>query len=175
MAIYTKKGDKGKTFLYGGDETWKSDIRIEAYGSVDELNSFLGLVGEKIKEERYKKLIIKVQRDLYVIMGLLSEGKIQTTELKKHTKLFEQEINNIESQLPKLNTFILPLGSEISSWFHILRSICRRVERNIVRCFQDEQDIKRWKLEALSYFNRLSDLFFMLARYYNKQKEIKVS
>jgi cob(I)alamin adenosyltransferase len=172
MSIYTKTGDDGTTSLFGGKRVSKSNLQIEAYGSVDELNSFIGLVLSKIKDKKDKEWLTIIQRDLYQIMVFLSGARMKTTWLGQRLKIFEQYIDKIQSKLPKLNQFIIPQGDELSSWFHVLRTICRRTERNIVRYFEMLK-IQRLTL-VIKYFNRLSDLFFIMARKYNQEKEILV-
>lgn len=164
MAIYTKTGDDGTTALYGGRRISKSDLQVDAYGSIDELTSFIGLVVSKLINKKDKLFLISLQKDLYPIMAVLSGAKIDLEFLKKNILYFENRIDELEKKLPKLNKFILPGGTEISSWLHILRVICRRAERNVVR-FNNN-------IEVVKYLNRLSDLFFTMARQYGKNKEV---
>jgi len=172
MSIYTKTGDKGTTSLFSGKRTLKSSLQIEAYGSVDELSSFIGLVTSKLKDKTDKEFLLMVQKDLYQIMAVLSEAKTDLKVAKEHIKIFEQCIDKTQSKLPKLTRFILPQGNEMSSWFHILRTICRRAERNVVRYFE-AFNVRRLML-IIKYLNRLSDLFFIMARKYSQEKEILV-
>lgn len=167
MPIYTKTGDKGITSLFGGKRVSKSDVQIEAYGSIDELSSFVGLVVNILKRKSDKEFLVNLQKDFYKIMASLSGAKIDLVFLEKKIFDFEEQINNLDKKLPKLKRFILPGGSEISSWFHILRAICRRAERKVIKYNQKE-------LRIIKYLNRLSDLFFTLARYYNREKEVVV-
>ena len=165
MTIYTRTGDLGMTSLYGGKRVSKSDIQIEAYGSVDELTSFIGLVASKISTKGGDKLfLISLQRDFHQIMAALAGAKINLKFLTEKIIGFEKKIDSLEKNLPKLNKFILPGGTEMSAWFHILRVICRRAERNVVRFNNDGMIVK--------YLNRLSDLFFTMARLYGKNQEI---
>lgn len=166
MSVYTKTGDKGETSLFGGKRVLKSDLQIEAFGEIDELTSFIGLVVSKTKSKKEKIFLINIQKDLYQIMAYLSEAKINLDFLTKKIFDFEKKIDEIEKKLPKLNNFIIPGGNELSAWFHVLRTICRRVERSIVKLNQ-----KKTNLNLIQYFNRLSDLFFMLAREKNKKNE----
>src|SRR3990167_3479566 len=115
MPIYTKTGDKGTTALFGGKRVSKADLQVEAYGSVDELTSYIGLVNSNIK---------------YL------DGRV---------KDFENKIDEIDKKLPKLTKFILPGGSELSSWFHVLRTVCRRSERSVIR-YSESLEIGNWKL-----------------------------
>jgi len=164
MPIYTSTGDDGTTALYGGKRLLKSDLQIEACGSVDELTSFIGLVKDKIKNKSEKLFLISVQKDLYQIMAFLSGAKLDLKFLEEKVLSFEKKIDELEKKLPKLNRFILPGGTEISSWFQILRVICRSAERNVIR-FNNN-------IIIIKYLNRLSDLLFVMARNYGKNKEV---
>jgi len=164
MAIYTKTGDDGTTALYGGKRISKANYQVETYGLIDELTSFIGLTATKVNNKKNKQLLINIQKDLYKIMGFLSGAKTDLLFLENQVLTFEKTIDEIERKLPKLNKFILPGGNELSSWFHILRVICRRAERNVVR-FDNN-------IIIVKYLNRLSDLLFVMARTYGKNKEI---
>ncbi|OGK42043.1 ATP:cob(I)alamin adenosyltransferase [Candidatus Roizmanbacteria bacterium RIFCSPLOWO2_01_FULL_35_13] len=170
MPIYTKTGDKGTTALFGGKRVSKADLQVEAYGSVDELTSYIGLVNSKIKNQKAKLFLIEVQKDLYKIMGYLAGSKSNIKYLDGRVKDFENKIDEIDKKLPRLTKFILPGGSELSSWFHVLRTVCRRSERSVIR-YSESLEIGNWKLEIIRYLNRLSDLFFTLARSHNKGKD----
>ncbi len=172
MPIYTRTGDKGQTSLYGGKRISKSSPRVEAYGSVDELTSFIGLVISHLESKDDKKILTRVQKDLYYIMSFLSGAPPELNDLESSIREFEKRIDKMEAKLPPLRRFILPQGTELSSWFHILRVVCRKAERKVVVCFKT-LEIGHWDLEIVKYFNRLSDLFFIYARWYNKGKEIK--
>lgn len=172
MSIYTKTGDDGTTSLFGGKRVSKSNLQIEAYGGLDELNSIVGLALSKIKDKKDKECLTIIQRDIYQAMTFLSGAREETMGLEQHIKIFEQYIDKTQSKLPKINRFILPQGNELTSWFHILRTVCRRTERNTVRYFETFK-VKRLTL-IIKYLNRLSDLFFVMARKYNQQKEILV-
>ncbi|MCX7881039.1 MAG: cob(I)yrinic acid a,c-diamide adenosyltransferase [Patescibacteria group bacterium] len=173
MPIYTKKGDQGKTFGNQSQPVLKSDDLIEAFGSVDELSSFIGLVATKVKENDLKLFLNLIQKDLYFLNAFLFKNKGFEKISKKRVKIFEQKIDQIQSKTPKINRFILPFGTELSCWFHVLRIVCRRVERRVVNYLnknkKDDLNI------IIPYLNRLSDLFFVLARWFNnKNKEILV-
>ena len=148
MGIYTKKGDKGETALIGGKRVSKCHIRVEAYGSVDELNSYLGLIRDQDINNHYKEILLKIQNKLFVIESLLA---CDSTEIIKtlqkineaDIKLLENEIDIMVIELTELSNFILPGGHTIISYCHIARCICRRVERIIVQLnqvikFQDQ-------------------------------------
>jgi len=166
MTIYTRTGDKGTTSLFGGKRVLKSDVRIEACGLVDELSGFIGLTITKLGSNPEIKLLTAVQYDLHRMMAYLSGSKIDLVSLTKKVKVFEQIIDREQLRLPRLTRFILPQGTEISCWFHILRSVCRRSEHLVVK-YQNKSEIVR-------YLNRLSDLFYILARKYNHHKEILI-
>ena len=174
MAIYTRTGDDGTTATYGGARKLKSDPLFYAIGAVDELTSFIGLVIGKLNNKKDKLFLSDIQENLYLIMANLSGSKKNLGYLADNVKLFEKKIDEMELTLPKLNKFILPQGSELSSLFHILRTICRRCERNVIK-YSDSLKIENRKLEIVQYLNRLSDLFFVMARFYNKEnKEVVV-
>lgn len=170
MPIYTRTGDKGTTSLFGGKRISKTDMRVEAYGSVDKLTSFIGLTVIKIKDKNDKKLLITIQKALYEIMAYLASAKVDIAYLSSQVKQFEQYIDKLTSRLPKLNRFILPGGTETGSWFHILRVAAREAERRVVAVFLKHPS-KKTEL-VVQYLNRMSDLFFMLARKYAKGKEV---
>src|SRR3989344_1677296 len=172
MPIYTKTGDKGTTALFGGKRVSKADLQVETYGSVDELSSYIGLVSGKIINKETKIFLTEIQKDLYKIMSYLSGANLELKYLNKRVKEFEKMIDKTDKKLPKLTRFILPGGSEISAWLHVLRTVCRRSERSVIRFFSSSETLKQWSNQAiLKYLNRLSDLFFPLARYYNKGKD----
>lgn len=168
MPIYTKTGDKGTTALFGGKRISKADLQVEAYGSVDELTSYIGLVVSKLRTKNYE--LLTIQKDLYKIMGYLAGSKLELKYLEGRVKEFENRIDEIDKKLPKLAKFILPGGSELSSLFHILRVICRRSERSVIR-FSEKLTTDNRLLMTIKYLNRLSDFFFTLARFNNKGKE----
>ncbi len=171
MAIYTKTGDKGETSLYGGVRVPKNDKRVEAYGSVDELTSFVGLVLPDV-EKQDQKLLTDIQKYLYKIMAFLSGASMDFSAFPKEIKKHEHYIDKESSTLPKLRRFILPQGTKISTLFHIIRSVCRRAERTAVPLQKSPKENGDFEI-ILQYMNRLSDLFFIMARKYNKGKEIE--
>lgn len=172
MAIYTRTGDKGTTSLFGGKRVSKSNIQVEAYGSIDELSSFLGLTISKLTTKSQKLFLIAIQKDLYKIMAYLASAKEDLRFLDNRVVEFEKKIDEIEVKLPKLTRFILPGGKELSSWFHILRVTCRRSERNVVR-LNNNVTMKQFNnAVVIKYLNRLSDFFFTLARWYGRKSEI---
>ncbi len=172
MPVYTKTGDGGITSLYGGKRVSKANPQVEAYGQADELSSFIGLLIAKIKNTDHKKFLTEIQKDLYLIMSFLAGAEVKIDNLSERVKKIEKEIDLLEKKLPKLNRFILPQGTEIACLFHITRSVCRRTERTLVRYLEKEK-VTSYKSQVTSYLNRLSDLLFLLARFYNI-KEITV-
>jgi cob(I)alamin adenosyltransferase len=174
MPIYTRFGDKGKTALFGGKTVSKGNIRVEAYGNLDELNSYLGVVLSQIKDRKIRAELLQIQNDLFEIGGCLASPgnkKYQNLSKKLKTRVleFEQTIDISTKHLPKLTKFILP-GGKTGSLLHYARTIARRAERRTVALAEKEKVLA----EVLIYLNRLSDLLFMFARtinYQEKQKE----
>ncbi|HJN63917.1 MAG: cob(I)yrinic acid a,c-diamide adenosyltransferase [Flavobacteriales bacterium] len=171
MKIYTKKGDKGETSLLGGSKVNKDNIRLEAYGTVDELNAFIGHIHDQEISENHKTILLKIQNQLFNLGSVLSfDGKKSQINLPEITKtniqMLEAEIDRIEEMLSPLKDFILPSGHTIASLCHIARTVCRRAERRVV-----ELQIKeRISPNCLEYLNRLSDYLFVLARGILKEK-----
>lgn len=169
MKIYTKTGDKGKTSLFGNARVDKDDIRIEAYGTVDELNTFIGLLIEKIGIESFQNDLRVVQSKLFDIGSNLAADPnfdYKLPEIKSSDSLFlEQSIDKMNASLEALKTFILPGGSEANAIAHICRTVCRRSERRVVSLSK----VADVEAEIIIYLNRLSDYFFVLSRYLLKQ------
>tara|TARA_B100000212_G_C27378331_1_gene535738 strand:+ start:1208 stop:1744 length:537 start_codon:yes stop_codon:yes gene_type:complete len=166
MKIYTKKGDSGHTSLIDGQIVNKHNLSVDAYGTVDELNSFLGLLKDYIKDETIKDILNNIQPKLFSIGSILASGKNQNMLEKvkiekKDVKYIESNIDSMNNELPELKNFIIPGGHKISSYSHVCRSICRRAERRISE-LNNEQSVDP---NILSYINRLSDFFFVLSRY----------
>ena len=168
MKIYTKTGDKGKTSLIGGTKVSKSHLRIEAYGTTDELNSYTGLCRDLLADPPTRKTLQEIQDRLFTIGSSLACDPEKETKMKipdlveSDVELLEKEIDNMNSSLPVMKSFILPGGHPTASHLHIARCICRRAERCCVRLqleggFVDDL--------VLKYLNRLSDYLFVLARY----------
>ncbi len=165
--IYTKTGDKGQTSLVGGERVPKFHERVEAYGNVDELNSYIGLVRDMSVEEIYKTELTEIQNVLFLIQTELAtkeEDILQKLNTVKpiHIEVLEAGIDKISEDLPKIKTFVLPGGTELSSHCQIARCICRRAERQVVRLSVNEE----LNPFILQYLNRLSDYLFVLARKY---------
>ena len=166
--IYTKTGDKGATSLIGGTKVPKSHLRIEAYGTVDELNSYVGLCRDLLQGDHEKKILQEIQDRLFTIGSSLAcdpekETKLKIPDLKEEDiTLLEKEIDKMNETLPEMKSFILPGGHPSASHLHIARCICRRAERCCVRLQQEDNEIEAI---VLKYLNRLSDYLFVLARY----------
>ena len=170
MKIYTKTGDDGTTGLFGGGRVSKNSVRIESYGTVDELNSVMGLVAAQAGAEYFADLISDIQRSLFVLGADLAtplESKttyniprIEESDVKK----LESAIDSEEAHLPPLEKFILPGGSPLAGFFHLARTVSRRAERIVVGLSETEE-IGKFDIQFL---NRLSDLFFVLSRRANQ-------
>jgi cob(I)alamin adenosyltransferase len=172
--IYTKTGDKGKTALVGGTRVSKGDIRIEAYGTVDELNSWIGLLSDITDSEERKLFLRFIQNHLFNIGShLATESGNTKSFLPKLSDLpilrLEEEIDKMQADLMPLKHFILPGGHPIVSQIHIARTVCRRTERCVVR-LNEQEDVSHLIVELL---NRLSDYLFVLARMAAKELEIQ--
>jgi cob(I)alamin adenosyltransferase len=168
MRIYTKTGDKGNTSLFGGQRVPKDALRIEAYGTVDELNSVLGMVVADNTNERISDILTNIQSHLFALGADLatprSAGAKSVKRIEaKDAHALERTIDSLESHLKPLRSFVLPVGSPVAARIHFARTVCRRAERTVVRLSRNE-DIG----EGITVFlNRLSDLLFVLARYAN--------
>ena len=164
--IYTKTGDKGTTGLYGGARIPKYHIRIESYGTVDELNSHLGLLRDQITDVDDQKIVETIQNRLFTIGSNLASDpskEIKTPDLTENDiLLLENGIDNIDSVVPPLKNFILPGGHIAVSQAHVCRCVCRRAERLVVALSESEPDTVPSILVV--YLNRLSDYLFMLGR-----------
>lgn len=164
--IYTKTGDKGQTSLIGGTRVPKHHIRIEAYGTVDELNSFIGLIRDSDIPMHYKNIILEIQDRLFTAESLLALDANTDTNIElpqisdEDIEFLEKEIDSMNESLPVLNSFILPGGHIVVSYCHVARCVCRRAERIIIRLSEENKvdDV------IIRYFNRLSDYLFVLAR-----------
>ncbi|MTI88164.1 MAG: cob(I)yrinic acid a,c-diamide adenosyltransferase [Balneolaceae bacterium] len=169
MKIYTKKGDTGETSLFGGQRVSKSSKRINAYGTVDELNSILGTAVAFGVSEKGNELLETIQQQLFVLGADLATPISKKVRIKRigsdEVDFLEQHIDEMEKTLEPLKNFILPGGSKAGATLHYARTVCRRAERISVECRQEE-DISK---AAITYMNRLSDFLFVMARYENKQ------
>lgn len=180
MKIYTKTGDKGMTSLFGGTRVSKASLQIECNGSIDELNAFTGFAKITVKNKALQDLLTVIQKDLYTIMAVLSgSSNTPLSRVKQNIKLFEKTIDTLDKKLPELRDFIIPQNNEPSTRLHICRTICRRVERLLIRYTEEKGHIQKVDLDRqkspailIQYFNRLSDLFFMMARSETDGEEI---
>lgn len=177
MKIYTKKGDQGMTSLGSGIRVPKNHIRVEAYGTIDELNSILGIIISSFEGKKYerhlKEVLETIQNDLFNIGSYLASPaqKKLLHAIHPHVAQYEEEIDRMTKELLPLTSFILPGGSSSSSFLHLARTVSRRAERRLVELNSSENIDP----SVLVYINRLSDLFFTMARYVNfknKQKDI---
>lgn len=172
MKIYTKRGDKGETSLLTGTKVPKFHIRIDAYGTVDELNSFVGLLRDKLQNEELKSTLLIVQNNLFVIGSQLATDKEvvkNIPEIDEHDVVFlENTIDNMEKTLDPLTSFILPGGHELVSLCHVARSVCRRAERLAYKISTKE----KVNLLIIKYLNRLSDFLFVFSRVIAKDLKI---
>ena len=166
--IYTKTGDKGKTALIGGTKVPKSHIRIETYGTVDELNSFIGFLADQLEIKPAVAMLREIQDRLFTIGSSLAtdpdkEPSMRLPDLKdEDVQRLEKEIDQMNAELPPMKSFILPGGHVAVSTAHIVRCVCRRAERNCVAMQEQEMFVEP---KVIQYLNRLSDYLFMLARY----------
>lgn len=165
-SIYTKTGDKGMTSLVGGKRVAKAHVRLDAYGTTDELNSFVGSLIEKIEDEHDLEILSYIQHKLFTVGSYLATEteaippKAASIITDKDIALLESEMDKIDNALPPLRQFVLPGGSESAARAHICRTVCRRTERCIYRVKEEfpVDDL------ILMFVNRLSDYFFLLAR-----------
>ncbi|MDP2339039.1 MAG: cob(I)yrinic acid a,c-diamide adenosyltransferase [Bacteroidota bacterium] len=166
MQIYTRTGDDGTTGLIGGTRVKKYDLRLEAYGTVDELNSYLGVVRSLQTDDHADKVLEKIQHKLFVIGAHLASDE-SAGMIKKQLPcgeadvlMLEKEMDALFTVLPRLNNFILPGGCQASSFCHVARTICRRAERRIVELSETNEVDS----DLIKYINRLSDYLFVLSR-----------
>lgn len=172
MKVYTKTGDTGTTALFGGTRVPKDHARIESYGTVDELNSYIGLIRDQQMNQHYKDILIEIQDRLFTVGAILAtppekellkngQKRLQNLGIvESDIELLEKEIDTMENSLPQMTHFVLPGGHTTVSYCHVARCVCRRAERLAVHLSHNEPvaDI------AIKYLNRLSDYLFVLAR-----------
>lgn len=173
MKIYTKKGDEGNTQLLGGSMVKKNHIKLECYGTIDELNAFIGNIYDQKISEFHKEILLKIQNQLFNLGSCIAfDGKKESIKLpnvtEKNIEMLEKAIDKMDASLPILKNFILPSGLSTVSKCHIARTICRRAERNLVALGEEE------KINPLhlKYLNRLSDYLFVLARFILMENDI---
>ncbi|HLC39949.1 MAG TPA: cob(I)yrinic acid a,c-diamide adenosyltransferase [archaeon] len=176
MPIYTRAGDSGETGLMGGRKVRKDDLRVEAYGTIDEANSFLGLAASFSDDKQINDIIEKIQHNLFAIGSNLATPAEDRTrinypipEISQHdVDSLEKIIDDVEKELPDLKKFILPSGSRTAAALHVARSVVRRAERVVVSFSKKEQI----NFSIVKYLNRLSSLLFELARLANKRANV---
>lgn len=168
MKIYTKTGDKGSTSLIGGTKVSKAHLRIEAYGTVDELNSYIGLCRDHISDADSRAVLLETQDRLFTVGSALACDPEKETKLKipdlheEDITLLEKAIDKMHEVLPPMKSFILPGGLIAASHLHVARCVCRRAERQVVRLSEESHEVE---IIIQKYLNRLSDYLFVLARY----------
>ena len=172
MKIYTKTGDEGTTGLFGGTRVQKNNLRIESYGTVDELNAYIGMIKDQEISTEIKQSLLKIQHDLFTLGAMLATppeketlkngtDRLNIPKIDENSILFlENEIDQMEATLPQMTHFILPGGHTTVSFCHIARCVCRRAERLTV-ALNEQESINQ---TILMYLNRLSDYLFVLAR-----------
>ncbi|MBI4243716.1 MAG: cob(I)yrinic acid a,c-diamide adenosyltransferase [Planctomycetes bacterium] len=173
MKIYTKKGDKGETGLAGGQKVSKSHLRIRTYGTVDELNSVIGICINKVGDADIKNVLVEIQKDLFAIGGQLATAsgglkKEKTIVKEERITKFEKFIDKCMEEGGPIKSFILPGGAESASFIHLARTVCRRAETLIVELSEREHVDPI----IIKYINRLSDLLFAIARALNKREGV---
>ncbi len=167
MKIYTKTGDRGETGLLGSGRVSKASPRIEAYGTVDELNAVLGLVAVELADDpEMGKIVEHIQNDLHRVCADLASPDLADERIPRvkarHVEALEELCDRLEEELPPLRQFVLPGGARAAAGLHWARTVCRRAERRVVALVESERD--RVNPEVVRYLNRLSDLLFLLAR-----------
>ncbi len=172
MKIYTKTGDKGTTALFGGTRVPKHHIRIESYGTIDELNSHIGLIRDQAIDLIHKKILMEIQDRLFTVGAILATDPEKATlkngkdrlnipkVSESDIKLLEDNMDNMNAALPPMTNFVLPGGHQTVSFCHLARTVCRRAERLASHL----NDMEPFQPETLMYINRLSDYLFVLAR-----------
>ncbi|HEV7378569.1 MAG TPA: cob(I)yrinic acid a,c-diamide adenosyltransferase [Dyadobacter sp.] len=174
MKIYTKTGDKGTTSLIGGTRLSKAHIRIDAYGTVDELNSYIGLLGDQPVNAARKEILKEIQDRLFTIGSHLASEPEQSKKIlpdlvENDIKLLEIEMDQIDRLVPPLRAFVLPGGHPSVSFGHVARTVCRRAERAVIELRQGEEVEEI----VIRYLNRLSDYLFMLCRMMSHELQIE--
>lgn len=189
--IYTRNGDDGQTSLFSGDTVTKHSLRVQAYGTIDELNSLLGCAvaiteaeregraNGEMEQTQNKRSLQELQSQIQDIQGQLMQlgsdlatptGTPKESRIRRisgeHITQIEQMIDELDTQLPALQSFILPGGSRLAATLHVARTVCRRAERNVSELIHTEGE--KTNTETMAYLNRLSDALFVMARYANK-------
>ena len=176
LKIYTKTGDKGTTSLLGGTRVPKSHIRIETYGTTDELNSWIGLISDQVSHKRSVKALKEIQDRLFTIGSSLACDPEKETKMKipdlleSDVEFLEKEIDRMNEKLPEMKSFVLPGGHVTVSTIHIARCVCRRCERLCIDMQEQQQFVEPL---VIKYLNRLSDYLFVLSRFIGKRLKAK--
>lgn len=175
MKIYTKTGDNGDTGLFGGGRVPKNSPRIDTYGTIDELNSYIGLAAAEVADEEIKELLVSIQSRLFTVGSDLATPLTEKNEKLNITRVpesyyiyLEKSIDKFDEKLDTLKNFVLPGGSKGAALLHVCRAVCRRAERKAVAL----KDLEKVNNNIIIFLNRLSDLFFVLARYENANLNI---
>ena len=172
MRLYTKTGDTGETSLYGGKRVRKDASQVHAYGDIDELSAWIGVLLNQNLDAKDAAVCTDIQNNLYGCMSILSGAQLGVKGIQEHTRTLESYIDEVDAGLPELRSFLLQQGTSTSVHFHVVRTVCRRAERSVVSFVRAEETHQHAAM--LQYLNRLSDLMFVLARKYNKGgKEVK--
>lgn len=181
MKIYTKTGDAGTTALFGGTRVKKYNLRIDSYGTVDELNAYIGLIKDQEIDSEIKTSLFKIQNELFTLGAMLAtpteketlksgKERLNIPKINENSISFlEKEIDKMDAELPQMTHFILPGGHQAVSFCHVARCVCRRAERLSVE-LNDQETINN---EILKYLNRLSDYLFVLARKLSKDLRVE--
>ncbi len=173
MKVYTKNGDSGTTQLIGGTRVSKSSLRLESYGTIDELNSFIGLIRDQEIDEKYKIQLIEIQDRLFTIGSSLAsdpqKSKMKIPDLlESDIEFLELSIDDMDKELPEMKFFVLPGGHQTVSYCHIARCVCRRAERVIISLHEHEYVSEI----VFKYINRLSDYLFVISRKLSKDLNV---
>jgi cob(I)alamin adenosyltransferase len=172
MKIYTKTGDRGDTRLFDGTKVRKHHTRVDAYGDIDELNSFIGAAASFLADAELAAILADIQKDLFSVGAQLADPKFREREsgrfqlAPERTAVLEQTIDRFETELPPLRQFILAGGGHAGALLHVARTVCRRAERRVVR-LSEEVEVSAGVIE---YLNRLSDFLFVIARVVNHRE-----
>ena len=181
MKIYTKTGDKGQTSLFSGSRVPKHDLRIESYGTIDELNSYIGVIKDHSPEGEDLGLLHHIQDRLFSIGSILAtepqklkdkqgEDRFKLPKIKDYDiEALEQAMDEMNEELPEMTHFLLPGGHPVVSFCHVGRCVCRRAERRVTALHEQEEV----NVNVLKYINRLSDFLFVLSRYWGKKAKAK--
>jgi cob(I)alamin adenosyltransferase len=177
VKIYTKGGDRGETSLFGGERVRKDDLRVEAYGTVDELNALLGVALTEIGDKDLRELLEQIQRSLFDLGGELATPGVEEREARGKSiprvqdadvETLEQSIDRMDEEVEPLRAFVLPGGARGAALLHHARTVCRRAERRVVRL----AEVGSPSPVLIRYLNRLSDLLFVAARVVNKRQAV---